>query len=305
MSVTNINGNQAFQLPNGTFWLASGAYTNCTVAHCPVALSVYGYRPSLAASGVLIALYFICMIIQIVLGFRYKTWWFMGSMVFGCIDEILGYAGRILYWQNPWAQPGFIMQIVCITIGPVFFAAAIYVMLTQIITYLSPSHSRFAPKLFIWIFIPFDILSLVLQAIGGAMSSSSNGKSSTAVNIALAGLSIQVITLFFFCVLIVDYAIRSRSVWTKAALPTRFKVFCGFLALATILILIRCSYRIFELSEGYSRNSKALRDEGLFIGLESVMVIVAAYCLVVAHPGPVFKSGRLPPSDSERTSVEK
>lgn len=51
-------------------------------------------------------------------------------MVLGCIDEILGYVGRILYWQNPWAKGGFIMQIVLITIGPVFFSAVIYVELT-------------------------------------------------------------------------------------------------------------------------------------------------------------------------------
>lgn len=50
-------------------------------------------------------------------------------MVSGCIDEILGYVGRILYWQDPWGKAGFIMQIVLITIGPVFFAAAIYALL--------------------------------------------------------------------------------------------------------------------------------------------------------------------------------
>jgi hypothetical protein len=144
------------------------------------------------------------------------------------------------------------------------------------IGYLSPKHSRFAPKWFIWTFIPFDIVSLILQAIGGAMSSTSDGASSAGVNIALAGLCIQVITLFVFCVLVVDYLIRSRSVWMKAQLPTRFKVFCSALALATILILIRCAYRIYELSEGYSRDSTALRDEGLFIGLESVLVSCSA-----------------------------
>lgn len=105
------------------------------------------------------------------------------------------------------------------------------------------------------------------------MSSESSGSSSTGVNIALAGLSIQVITLFAFCVLVTDYFIRSRSVWMKTDLSTRFKVFCGALALATILILTRCSYRIFELSKGYSDDSKALRDQGLFIGLESVSVL--------------------------------
>lgn len=128
---THINGDLAWQLPNGTFWYAGGDYNNCTISVCPVTLSVYGYRPSLAASGTLIALYAIFMTIQIALGFKYKTWWFMYCMVLGCIDEILGYAGRILYYQDPWGQTGFIMQIVLITIGPVFFSGAIYVLLSK------------------------------------------------------------------------------------------------------------------------------------------------------------------------------
>lgn len=131
MSATLINGDLAWVLPNGTFYLAGGDNSNCTVSVCPVELSVYGYRPSLAASGALIALYGICMIIQTVLGFRYKTWWFMSCMIAGCVDEILGYAGRIMYWQNPWGKSGFILQIVMITIGPVFFSGAIYVLLSQ------------------------------------------------------------------------------------------------------------------------------------------------------------------------------
>ncbi len=127
----NINGDLIWELPNGTFWYAGGKQSNCTLAHCPVDLSVYGYRPSIGASSALIALYAICAIVQLVLGLRYKSWWFMSSMIVGCLVEILGYIGRIMYNHNPWAQSGFILQIVMITIGPVFFSAAIYVLLSQ------------------------------------------------------------------------------------------------------------------------------------------------------------------------------
>lgn len=124
--------------------------------------------------------------------------------------------------------------------------------------------------MFYWIFIPCDLVSLILQAVGGAQSSTSNGKSTTGVNIALAGLAFQVATLTIFIILTVDYLIRSRPVWRTARLPARFMVFVSFLSLATILILTRCCYRVYELNEGYSRNSKALRDQSLFIGLEAV-----------------------------------
>lgn len=155
-----------------------------------------------------------------------------------------------------------------ITIGPVFFAGAIYVLLYQIIIYISRDSGRFNPSWFYWIFIPCDIVSLILQAAGGAMSATSNGKSQAGVDIALAGLIFQVITLTVFVVCVVDYMWRSRKSWNARRLPTNFIVFCSALALATLLVFIRCCYRVYELSEGYSRESEALRDEKLFNALE-------------------------------------
>ena len=100
-----------YTAPNGDVYIAGGRTANCTLSLCPVADSVYGYRPSLPASSTLIALYAFCLLIHLFLGWRYKSWTFMAAMILGCIDEILGYVGRILLWQNPWTHSGFIMQI--------------------------------------------------------------------------------------------------------------------------------------------------------------------------------------------------
>lgn len=135
--------------------------------------------------------------------------------------------------------------------------------------YISIESSRFKPVWFYYIFIPSDIVSLILQAAGGALSSTSNGGSDVGVNIALAGLGFQVFTLAVFTGLAVDYAFRSKCVWGRVRLPRLFLVFIASTALATILIFARCCYRLYELNGGYSRDSKALRDEDLFIALES------------------------------------
>lgn len=78
------------------------------------------------------------------------------------------------------------------------------------------------------------------------MSSTSNGKSTSGVDIALAGLAFQVIMLFVFVVLCIDYMFRSRHVWRSKGVKVgwRFKNFCFWLALATILIFTRCCYRV-------------------------------------------------------------
>lgn len=61
----------------------------------------------------------------------------------------------------------------------------------------------------------------------------------------------------------------------------------AFLSLAILFILIRCAYRIDELSDGW--NGPLIHDEGLFIGLEGVMIVLAIFSLVIAHPGPIFR----------------
>lgn len=295
-NVTEIGGSWYVVYPNGARYNGD----NCTLAVCPLDLSIYGYRPTLPGSAAVIALYGICAAIQILLGFRYKTWGFMTAMLFGCISEALGYAGRILMWKNPWNYSGFIMQIVLITIGPVFFSGAIYFMLSRIINLINPHVARFKPSLIFWIFISCDIIALVLQAVGGAMSSESKGKDQSGVDIALAGLVFQVVTLALFSVLVADYAWLARRTVAENGVSTRFKIFAVALTVALVTILTRCCYRVYELSGGYKSSNQALRRQPVFNGLEMSMIIIAAYALIVAHPGFVF--GR---DDGRTEEVEK
>jgi hypothetical protein len=128
--------------------------------------------------------------------------------------------------------------------------------------------------MYYYIFITCDVISLTLQATGGGMSSNSSGKSYVGVDIALAGLSFQVFTLTLFICLSADFALRyirgrkGEKAEDRAELSRKFKVFLTFLAVAIVLILVRCVYRIDELSRGY--NGPLIHNEGLFIALEGV-----------------------------------
>ena len=108
-----------------------------------------------------------------------------------------------------------------------------------------------------------------MQSVGGALSSVSSGSSRTAVDVAIAGLSFQVFTLIIFIALAVEYGVRYwKAEGRTAQLPRKFRIFIFFLLAAIILILIRCSYRIDELSDGYE--GPLIHNQGLFIGLEGV-----------------------------------
>lgn len=281
----------AGQDDSSQYLVSFGPDANCTLALCPVESSLQGYRPTLGAQIAFIALFGVSMLIHLAQGIRYRTWFFASMMALGCIGEIIGYGGRVLLYQNPFSFDGFIIEICCITISPVFFAAAIYVSLAKVSNFLGPEACRFPVKTYVWVFVPCDIVSLILQAVGGALSSSSVGSDKSGEYITLAGLAFQVFTLTVFTVMALDYLFRyksyrkSQQVDQRRILSTRLGVFGIFFSASILFIFIRCCYRIAELSEGYS--GSVFHDEGLFIGLESVMVILAVFALNIAQPGTV------------------
>lgn len=108
-----------------------GPDANCTLAICSPKFGVYEYRPSIAANSVFLALFGLALIIHLILGIKWQTWFYTIAIAWGCVSEMLGYGGRIILWQDPFSFTGFLLQICCITLGPTFFTAAIYLTLSR------------------------------------------------------------------------------------------------------------------------------------------------------------------------------
>lgn len=110
----------------------------------------------------------------------------------------------------------------------------------------------------------------------------------------LAGIVTQVVTLLIFAGLALDFFLRvsqNRSKLSPGALEImhnpRFKLFVSAIGAATIAILIRCVYRIPELSGGWA--NPIMRNETDFIVLDGVMCTIATLLLTAFHPGYCFK----------------
>jgi hypothetical protein len=94
--------------PNG--YQSFGKNANCTLDVCEVDWSILEYQPSLPGNSAIIALFGISMIVHIVQGTKWKSWDFMVCMIIGCLDEIIGYGGRIMMNKNPFSFPAFVIQ---------------------------------------------------------------------------------------------------------------------------------------------------------------------------------------------------
>ncbi|KAI7082231.1 hypothetical protein KC356_g8539 [Hortaea werneckii] len=270
----------------------------CTQTTCPVSESVYGYRPNLAATVVFLVIFSLSGMTYTYQGLRTRTWFFTGAMVLGSLSEVLGYAAKMLLWDDPFSDTGFKMSVVLLTFAPAFYAAGIYYTLKHICLTFGSRWSRLRPSWYTRIFISCDVLSIVLQAAGGACAAAAETDAllNAGDNIMITGLATQVFTLVVFGLLAADYGVavyRHRDELNPATVELRqslrFKLFVVALWVAFLGILIRCTYRVAELAGGWVDNP-ILRNQGLFIGLDSVAVAIAAVILNIFHPGYCFPS---------------
>lgn len=126
----------------------------------------------------------------------------------------------------------------------------------------------------------------MLQAAGGAISTDANSDPQLGINISMAGLILQVVVLFAFAVCFADYMIRYVRSGRSSGFGWRLKAFFFGLTAATLLIFVRCVFRVAELKDGYEGH--LIREEIPFIILEGVLVVLAAAFLCIGHPGLVF-----------------
>jgi hypothetical protein len=207
--------------------------------------------------------------------------------------------------------------VVLLTIAPAFLSAGLYIMLKRLVLLFGPQYSRISPNAYAYIFVSADVVSIILQGAGGAISAIAKEKTflDQGVDIMIAGLVSQVFTLTIFAGLFVDFArqvFRNRGLLPPArhALMStwKFKFVTGAMVFAFLCIQTRCAYRVAELSQGWG--SELMRKEDDFIIMDSMLVslpllstprvsflqgasllthrrmcIAAAFSLNIFHPG--------------------
>jgi hypothetical protein len=192
-------------------------------------------------------------------------------------------------------------NLIPLTIAPALLTAGIYLCLGRVITAIGSENSRLKPKMYTYVFIGCDLLSLVLQGAGGGMAATArDSKGSRAgVNIMIAGLVSQVITMSFFLALWCDFTLTTRRAKISGSLSrtqpplydqlrsTRnFTLFQWSLFAATVLIFVRCLYRVAELWDGFSGH--LANEEVTFMIFEGPLIILAITAITLFHPGRVF-----------------
>ncbi|KAK9453528.1 RTA1 like protein-domain-containing protein [Dipodascopsis uninucleata] len=264
-------------------------------------INVYGYTPVKSANAIGLALFALAWISHTTLGIYYRQAWFGTCMFIAAGLETAGYIGRVISSTNPMILDDFLVQIICLTLAPAFFMAGIYFLLGEIVVIWGVGNARFKPYTYSKIFISLDIISIVLQAIGGgkaAIALTDGTETDTGTHIMVAGLCFQVFSTLCFAVSCLDIRLRINRHRRHNALydgPEKFayirnsKTTVWFLcavAVAVLFVFIRSVYRVVELSMGWS--GYTMTHEAFFLVLDGLMVCIALFCVLVFYPGKYF-----------------
>ena len=147
-------------------------------------------------------------------------------------------------------------------------------------------YSPVTPRTYLYTFISFDVLSIIIQAIGGGMASSAGGKSppgntKPGTHVMMAGIIIQLVSMSIFGILWLIFLWRARAErlsWTLV-LATTFSAFC---------IIVRNFYRAIELSQGWK--GYLITHEVYFAILDGALMTLAVAVFNIFFPAR-FLSG--------------
>ncbi|GAB7323375.1 hypothetical protein MBLNU13_g05835t2 [Cladosporium sp. NU13] len=252
----------------------------------------------MGANIAFLAIFAMFAIVQLYLAIKHRVWGtFAGGLVAGCVAETIGYIGRVLqsHGDGIFKKKYFVIQLVGLTIAPALISAPVYLSLGRIVKAYGRPFSLLAPRTYATIFICSDLISLILQAFGGALAATgkTQHKVDTGVHVLVAGLAFQVLSLFVFMALATHLwsRVRKGSYRTNSRFDALreyrgFRFFIWAIAVATVTIQIRCIYRVVELAGGF--RSEAANDQPAFMVLDGPMIMIAVGALTICHPGPLF-----------------
>ncbi|KAF4452870.1 phospholipid-translocating ATPase [Fusarium albosuccineum] len=301
-------------------------YDNCDEVsdQCQVEFTIYGADLSTAAAIFFFAAFVVLFLAQIFFGIRAKTWSYATWLGLGTLLEIVGYAGRYSLSKNPWGLNAFIVQYLTLLLAPTLIAAAISVTFKHLVIWYGPQWSLLRPKLYPWVFVGTDFLSIFIQIVGGgliSLNSTGNGSETTqklGEALVIGGVAFQVANMLCCAGLMLMYARRRNKAMKSGVRPinsasnlngtpsgipaggkvplsrveatqkeaTRTRLFIYALGVAYAAIIIRCGYRIAETIPSLSHD--VMRNETLFLVLDGGMVLLAIGAVTILHPCVFF-----------------
>ncbi|KAJ7242162.1 RTA1 like protein-domain-containing protein [Mycena haematopus] len=254
--------------------------------------ALYDFYPSFAAAVLFSLLFGVVTTLHITQAAKRKTT-FCWVIIMACFWEFFSFVTRAIstkYQQN--AGLVLVSQIL-VLIAPLWVNAFDYIILGRMVHFFLPSRSilGISGSLLGTIFVLLDVVSFIIQIIGGSIAGPTAPQSEVfkGIHIYMGGIGLQ---QFFIFILLGLAAHLHRQLSTLERNGTGKKnwrplLFTLYLSLG--LITIRIFFRLIEFSAGEEPDKNPLPfHEAYFYVFEAVPMLFALAAMNVVHPGSVL-----------------
>lgn len=136
----STNGNTNAEMEKEELCHANPALPQCRPG-------IYSYILNNHANMTFLVCYIMAMLgLFIIFSLRRRALAYSLAMFAGLVFETMGYSARVWSHHNQLQPEPFYMQIVCLTVGPAFMAAAIYFCMRRMVVCFGPAYSIISPQ---------------------------------------------------------------------------------------------------------------------------------------------------------------
>lgn len=156
--------------------------------------------------------FLLCLLYHLYILVRHRNYSVALFRGIGTLFEIIGYIDRCKLPLNPWNIDAFKLQLTMLILGPSLIAAALSISLKHMVIHYGAEASILKPRLYPWILLGLDVVSIAIQVVGAAVSSSDDPETKdTATTILTLGVALQAANMLFCGGLMVLYWVRLRK----------------------------------------------------------------------------------------------
>ncbi|EGY17832.1 uncharacterized protein VDAG_01514 [Verticillium dahliae VdLs.17] len=229
-------------------------------------------------NAVFLAAFALLVPVTLALGYRFKTPIFASILTTGLLLEVLGFAGRLLLFDNVANKTYFALFLLGTVLGSTFIAASIFIILPHALSVYGARASSVQPKHIALVLSAVALVAAIVEIIG-----------TVCVAFAVletAGLVVFVAVHSWFTINLNGERSRLDPKHATVYRSARFKRFLLVTQAATVLLLGHTIYRIVETASGL--DGPLAQSEAACMVVNGALPFIVCALLAIFHPGVAF-----------------
>ncbi|KNG46080.1 hypothetical protein TW65_07102 [Stemphylium lycopersici] len=241
--------------------------------------ALWAYFPNFAAAVAFSALFGILTIAHLCQAVMYRNG-FCWVIIMAGLWETGAYAFRTLGSKDQQSSGIATVAQILVLVAPIWVNAFAYMVFARIVHFYSPTRKVwfFSPSILALVFVTLDIVSFVVQLVGGGMAGpgSSAESQKKGLDLYMGGIGMQEAFIVLFLGLVIRFhrdQLQAERVECLTAEKMRWRWLIWTLYECLLAITIRIIYRLVEFSAGLGATNPLPSNEPLLCQNAAILAI--------------------------------